>query len=190
MYRCRHEQDEDPYASGTKNRRWNHVRQNRDIESYNFLRQMIRGGPRGTSSGVYGYGSPRPPRFGLESGDPGFLPPLRTTFGRPPRPPWFPGMCGTMPPSHYDDDDDDDNESDSEDDVYPSPWYHPLPPPWFGSSPLCTTSPPSRSPLGGRLSVPPWPRPQGSYGRYYDDYDHGSYGFMPRPFYPRRCPRF
>jgi hypothetical protein len=138
------------------------------------------------SGGMYGYGSLRPPPFRLGPGGPRFLPPLRTTFGGPPGYLWFLGMCGTMPPSHYDDNDD----FDSEDNLYPSPWCHLLPPPWFGSSPLCTTTLPSRSPFGRGLSISPWPQPQKYYGRYYDDYDDDGYGFMPRSFYPRRCPRF
>ncbi|KAF2621907.1 hypothetical protein BU25DRAFT_229850 [Macroventuria anomochaeta] len=187
MYRCRHDQEEDPYASGNENRRRNRDRLNEDIERYNYLRRLSRGGsgppfggPLGMPGGMYGLGPSGPPPFGLGSGGPGFGPALSNFCGPPgpPRPPGFPGMFGPLlyPPPSYDDSDSDDDES-------PSPWYPPPPPPWYGASPLSTRRLPPRSLYGRRYGR----GFGGPYGRYYmDHYDNHDYGYMPRPIFPCR----
>ena len=188
MYRCRHEQDEDPYASGNENRRRNRDRLNRDIERHNFLRQISRGGfgapfggPLGLPDGMYGLGQPDPPPFGLGSRGPGFGPSL-STFCRPPGFLGCPGMWGPRFDPRSDADD-----SDSDDDEYPSPWYPPPPPPWYGTSPLCTLRLPPRS-LYGRRCGRGFGRPHDSY--YTDSLHDDYYSYMPRPSFQLRCGRY
>lgn len=117
MYRCRHEQEEDPYASGNENRRQNRDRINQSIERYNLARRIRRGDYEPQVVSSIGYGSPMStfcgsPQHHGYSGYPGI---------------WRPGI---YPPYH----------SDSDDEGSSSPWRYP-PPPYYGSSPLSMQTP-------------------------------------------------
>ena len=187
MYRCRHEQDDDPFASGQENRRRNRDRLNGEIDRYNHLRLLTSEClrlPERYPGGMYGCGPPRlsPILYGLGPQGPGFLPPFSGSLCgpcRPRPPPYLPGMCGTHPSTYFDD-----SDSDSDDEDSPSPWYPPHPP-RYGPSP-CTTTFSLRPSLVRRRSTPPSFGPRSSYGRYYDDCDD-EYHHVPRPRYvPRR----
>lgn len=151
MYRCRHEQDEDRYASGNDNRRRNRDKLNRNIEIHDFLRctsssgyELPFGGPPG-----YGLGPRGSLPFGMGPGSPRLGPlPFDGLHGRP--------MLPFSPFSYDDSNFDSDDES-------PPPWN---PPPWYSTSPVY--SPRLRCPFGGRGGGPGFRRP---YGMPYDDYD-------------------
>ena len=189
MYRCRHEQGEDSYASGNENRRRNRDRLNGDIERYNLLRQIRSGdhglpfsGPRGMPAGMYGLGTRGPPSF--RPGRPRVRPPLEHIFGVPREPIAFPGIFGPrprpyLPLSLFDDDDDDEVSDDDE-------YSLPLPPPWCEMSPFsrrgrCLPLSSGR-PYGGQRFRNLYRNYCGDYGDYEDD----GYLYMPRPFYSRR----
>lgn len=160
MYYCRHEQDDDPYASGNENRRRNCDRLNRDIEARNIIRDIRRGG--------YGRG---PSHLGFGPYGSGYGSPLNTFSEppRPPRPPRYPGYPTFWGPTFSSSPDD----FDSDDDESPSSWYYPPRPPHYGTSPC-----------GGRSGT----RYGGTYGgRYYTDSDDDyPYGYMPSLICRRR----
>ena len=190
MYRCRHEQDEDPYASGNENRRRNRNRLNEDIERYNFLRQfrsedreLPSDRPRGVPAGVCRLGTRRPPSF--RPGRPRLGLPLERTLGVLCGPLAFAGLFGPRPclylPPLYSNNDDDSEGSDEDE-------YSPLlpPPPWFGISPFrrrgCYLLPLYGRPHGGQ-------RHRDCYRSYYggyDAYEDDGCSYMPRPFNSRR----
>lgn len=93
MHRCRHEMEEDPYASGSENRRENRDRLNRDVALHDSIRQAIRRGygppysghmglpgyPYGFGYGEYVPGPPSSP-YGGHHGYPGFSGPYGKGF--------------------------------------------------------------------------------------------------------------
>lgn len=176
MHYCRHEREEDPYASGAQNRRENPDRLNRDVVLHDSIRQALRRGyglPYGGHMGIIGH------PYGLGYG--GYVgPPFSPYGGHHHGFPGFPGSCGKgIPVPIYTDDYDSDVE-------VPSAWYFPPsspPHPHFTTSPMFTSRHPRWSGSSARYNpgLPvPWagtcqhehhhipPRPSMSYvGRRY-----------------------
>lgn len=167
MYGCRHERDDDAYASGAENRRQNRDRLNRDVAVYENLRRLIREGSRSPFSGhacIPDY------PYGLGHGNYSHGPPLNP-YGRYYEHPGFPGPMDKLFHSPlYDNDFDSDDES-------PSPWYHASTPPYYGTSPSCT----ARRPRQSHSIRPRGPGPRNSQ---MDAFEHDYYRRMADPYYP------